>query len=130
LPVSVPVVIAATAPACPIRNAKSRAVSMVMQGIGTAPSLRQATMAICHSGIRGSMTMTRSPRATPWAPSQFATRFDRRRMSSKLKRRSAPCALHQISARRAGSAAQASTTSRPKLKRAGAASRCARQAAW
>ena len=57
-------------------------------------------MAICHSGTRGSMTMTRSPLATPRPASQFATWFDSRRMSAKENRRSSPRSLHQMSAAR------------------------------
>ncbi len=64
------------------------AVSMSMQGIGIAPSLRQPSMAICHSGRRGSMTMTRSPRPMPSDCSRLAQRLESRLMSAKVKRRS------------------------------------------
>ena len=100
-----------------------------MHGIGIAPTFMQATMATCHSGIRGSSTMTRSPRATPCRTSRFANWLLARAISEKLKRRSSPASLHQISAGLSWRAAWASTTSRPKLKVAGSSSVNARTVA-
>ena len=123
-PVSPLDVIAATAPECRTRYATSRSVSMVMHGMGIAPSLRQAVSAICHSGMRGSITTTRSPFPTPRAASRFATRLAVRATSPKVSRRSLPPASHQTSASFDESRAQASTTSAPKLNVAGVSSRC------
>ena len=77
-----------------------------MHGIGIAPARRVPTIAICHSGRRGSITTTRSPLPTPCAARRLAKRRDARAMSSNVKRRSVPVSLHQTSAGLAGSAAQ------------------------
>ena len=95
-----------------------------MHGMGIAPSLRHAVSAICHSGMRGSITTTRSPFAIPRDASRFATRLLARATSSNVSRRSLPPAPHHTSASFDGSRAQASTTSAPKLNVTGDSSRC------
>ena len=71
---------------------------MSMHGIGMAPARKVPTIAICHSGSRGSITTTRSPLPTPCAARRFANRHDARAMSPNVKRRSRPASSHQTSA--------------------------------
>ena len=108
-------VMTAMAPECSALYARSLLVSMVMQGMGTAPIRSTPTMAICHWGMRGSITITRSPWLTSSAFSRFASWHDRRLMSAKVKRCTSPASLAAIRASLSGADAQRSTTSTAKL---------------
>jgi hypothetical protein len=70
------VVTIARAPLCATRYAMSFARSDAVLGTTSAPSLSAPTIAACHSGTRGSMTITGSPRRTPSPPSAFIMRFE------------------------------------------------------
>ncbi len=59
------------------RYLMSREVSIVGQGANTAPSLIKAMAKIHHSGIRGSMTRTRSPLLIPYFSRIFAAWLER-----------------------------------------------------
>ena len=65
-----------------MRSRRSAAPSIGVDGISTAPSFIVARMVSHSSTWLASMRMIRSPRATPWERSQFATRFDRRVISA------------------------------------------------
>jgi hypothetical protein len=92
----------------------SRAVSRVVPGMGTAPSLMQPSTTSYQSGMRGSITNTGSPLRTPTEARKLAARFEEAAMSAKLKRRAPPPSGPTATrASLSGSlAAHASTTSR------------------
>lgn len=51
-------------------------MSIVIDGIGTRPTRGQATIVTIHSGVRGSMTITRSPCSSEEETSIDANSFD------------------------------------------------------
>src|SRR4029450_5279064 len=65
----------------------SRGVSRVVAGMGTAPSLMQPRITSYQSGMRGSITNTRSPLPTPWAARNRAARAEDAGRAAKLNRR-------------------------------------------
>ena len=63
---------AMTASARLMRYSMSLGVSSVVPGMGSAPSLNNATIATYHSGMRGSIMNTRSPFLMPSSRSELA----------------------------------------------------------
>ncbi|KAF5029956.1 hypothetical protein DSECCO2_643200 [anaerobic digester metagenome] len=84
-------------PAC-TRYLMSFGVSIVGQGQKTAPSLMRAMTKIHHSGIRGSISMTRSPFLMPYLRRMFAAPLERYRRSRNVYFRSSPSWFTQIMA--------------------------------
>jgi hypothetical protein len=87
---------------------------MMVAGMGTAPSLKQPSITSYQSLMRGSITKTRSPLATPCDARKRAARSEEAARSAKVKRRtSPPSGPTATSASFPGSRpAQSSTTSR------------------
>ena len=99
-------------------------VSKGVPGIGTAPRRISPSMAIHHSGTRGRITSTRSPRRMPLAAKKLAARRMCSAICAKVNFRcSCPCSSAHHSASAPGrSAAQRSKTSWEKLNSGGAES--------
>ncbi len=74
-----------------IRYLISFGVNIVGQGQKIAPSLMSAIVKIHHSGIRGSINMTRSPLLIPYFSRMFAAPLERFLRSRKEYFFSYPC---------------------------------------
>ena len=111
------------APECRARNARSRPRSMSEHGIATAPARSTPSMTGCQSSVLPQSTSTRSPLDTPSLRSRFVQRAVLAATSVKVTSWSAPSFVRKRIARRAGSAASTSTTSREKLNRSGTSQR-------
>ncbi len=93
----------------------------------TAPSFIAARIVSHSSTWLPSITMTRSPRATPCARSQLATWLERAESSANVRRVSEPSGSTIHSARRSPpSAASTSNQSSAQLKRSSAGQRKSR----
>ena len=103
-----------------IRYFRSLAVSMVGAGQYTAPRLIRAMVNVHHSGTRGSMIRTRSSLFIPYLISMLTIWFESLIKSQKVNFFSTPSWFTQIIASLFRSLlAQASITSKPKLKYSG-----------
>jgi len=72
------------------RSSTSLRTSCMEQGTTTAPSFIAASITSQSGRTLESMRSMRSPRRTPFARNQFATRFDRSERSAKLAFTSMP----------------------------------------
>ena len=105
------------APPRATRSVRSAGPAAVVVGMMTAPSFITPRVQSHSSAWLPIMSMTRSPRPTPWVLSQAATRSDRAAMASKVYEEDSPSSSTMTRASRELPRATASNQSTAQLKR-------------